>query len=511
MTAATGPRTDDVELLIAGGGLTGLLLAVACAGAGLETAVIDRQDPAAMVDEQFDGRSSALAYGSRNVLDAIGLWRQIAPHAEPIREIRVADGNSPLFLHYDHRELGTDTPLGCIVENHVLRRVLIERANSLSSLMFLAPLEVGSALASTGTARVALSDGRQIAARLVAAADGWRSPLRRGANIHSREWSYPQTAIVTTVQHTRSHHGIAIEHFLPAGPFAILPMTGNRSSIVWTERAELAPRLMQLPDAAFAKELAARFGDFLGTVEPVGPRWSYPLTLMLADSYIARRLALVGEAAHMIHPIAGQGLNLGIRDVAALTELVIDTRRLGLDIGDPALLRRYQEWRRFDVLALATVTDGLNRLFSNSLPPLQLARDLGLAAVNRLPPLKRFFMRDAMGVTGDLPRRPRRAAIALGQRGRKAHRARRIRNSAGRAPRSALKNQAGGCPMGEQAPFAVGDASFRGAHSAARLITVPSALSRPVSGVIGRTNDILNSRVVEPMPFSKVDWIASPT
>ena len=396
--------TDDVELLIAGGGLTGLLLGVACAGAGLAVAIVDRQDPAALLDEDFDGRSSAIAYGSHKVLDALGLWLSIAADAEPILEIRVADGNSPLFLHYDHRELGTSAPLGYIVENRVLRRALIERVRSIPKLLLSAPLEVGSVSTSPLAAAVVLSDGRQIQARLVAAADGQKSPLRRAAGIRAVEWRYRQTGIVTTAQHERPHRGIAIEHFLPAGPFAILPMTGNRASIVWTEQAELAPRLIKLSDAAFAAELAARFGHFLGAVEPVGPRWAYPLALLLAERYVAPRLALVGEAAHMIHPIAGQGLNLGIRDVAALAELIIDARRLGLDIGDDKVLHNYQQWRRFDALALAAVTDGLNRLFSNLLPPLQLARDLGLAAVHRLPPLKRLLMRDAMGLVGDLPR-----------------------------------------------------------------------------------------------------------
>jgi 2-octaprenyl-6-methoxyphenol hydroxylase len=198
---------------------------------------------------------------------------------------------------------------------------------------------------------------------------------------------------------------------LSAGPFAILPMTASRSSIVWTERAELASRLVALPVAAFSAELAARFGDFLGAIEPIGPRWTYPLALLLAEDYVASRLALIGEAAHMIHPIAGQGLNLGIRDVAVLAELVIDARRLGLDIGDEPVLQRYQRWRRFDVLALAAVTDGLNRLFSNSVSPLQFARDVGLAAVNHIPPLKRLLMRDAMGITGDLPRLVRGEAL----------------------------------------------------------------------------------------------------
>lgn len=396
--------TDDVELLIAGGGLTGLLLAAACAGAGLTVAVVDRQDPAAALGESFDGRTSAVAYGSHKVLEGIGLWPGMAADAEPILEIRIADDESPLFLHYDHRELGTGTPLGYIVENRVLRRVLMERVRSLQSLVFLAPLEVRSVSGSPLAATVSLSDGREIRARLVAAADGQQSPLRRAAGIRTVERRYRQTGIVTTARHQRPHRGVAVEHFLPAGPFAILPMTDDRSSIVWTEQAELAPRLIGLPDTAFAEELVARFGDFLGTIEPIGPRWAYPLALLLAERYVGPRMALIGEAAHMIHPIAGQGLNLGIRDIAVLAELVIDARRLGLDIGDEALLAQYQRWRRFDALALAAVTDGLNRLFSNALAPLRLARDLGLAAVQRLPPLKRLLMRDAMGLMGDLPR-----------------------------------------------------------------------------------------------------------
>jgi len=396
--------SDDVELLIAGGGLIGQVLGVACAGSGLAVAIVDRQDPAALLADDFDGRSSAISYGSHKVLDAVRLWQEIAPDAEPIREIRVADGDSPLFLHYDHRELESGVPLGYIVENRILRGGLIDRVRSLPNLQFLAPLAVESVSTSALGATAALSDGRQIRARLVAAADGRESPLRHAVGIQTVEWQYPQTGIVTTVRHQRPHQGIAVEHFLPAGPFAILPMTGNRSSIVWTERAELAPRLVDLSNAAFAAELAARFGDFLGAVEPIGPRWTYPLNLLLAEKYVATRLALIGEAAHTIHPIAGQGLNLGIRDVAALAELVIDARRLGLDIGDETVLLRYQQWRRFDALALAAVTDSLNRLFSNSLRPVQLARDFGLAAVNRFPPLKRLLMRDAMGIVGDLPR-----------------------------------------------------------------------------------------------------------
>jgi 2-octaprenyl-6-methoxyphenol hydroxylase len=396
--------TQDVELLIAGGGLIGLLLANACAGAGLSVAIAEPQKPAEMLGDGFDGRCSAIAYGSRQVLNALGLWSEIAAEAEPILEIRIADDDSPLFLHYDHRDLDADTPLGYIVENRVLRRVLVERTGSLGNLSFLTPVSVGSVETSPYAAVAGLSDGRRAVARLIAAADGQSSRLRRAAGIGTVEWRYRQTGIVTTVRHERPHCGIAVEHFLPAGPFAVLPMTGSRSSIVWTERAELAARLVGLSDADFATELSARFGDFLGAVEPDGPRWAYPLGLMLAERYVADRLALVGEAAHVIHPIAGQGLNLGIRDVAALAELVIDTRRLGLDIGDAEMLCRYQRWRRFDAMALAAVTDGLNRLFSNTVTPLRLARDLGLAAVHRLPALKRLLMRDAMGLAGDLPR-----------------------------------------------------------------------------------------------------------
>jgi 2-octaprenyl-6-methoxyphenol hydroxylase len=398
--AATATRS---ELIVVGGGLVGLSLGIACASAGLEVAVIDREDPARMAGEAFDGRTSAIALGSQRILAGIGLWDGIAADAEPIREIRVADGDSPLFLHYDHEELGSD-PLGYIVENRVLRRALFARARTLPTLRHLAPS--GAALCERGRhgVTVTLDDGSVLRGALLAAADGGASPLRRAAGIRTFAWNYPQIAIVCTVRHERPHLGIAVEHFLPAGPFAILPMTGDRSSIVWTENAALAPRLLALGAADFRAELTQRFGDFLGRLEVVGPRWSYKLALMHAARYGAERLVLVGDAAHVIHPIAGQGLNLGLRDVAALAELIVDTRRLGLDIGNGDVLARYERWRRFDNTALAAVTDGLNRLFSNTVPPLVLARDAGLAAVNRLKPLRRLFMQHAMGMVGNLPR-----------------------------------------------------------------------------------------------------------
>jgi 2-octaprenyl-6-methoxyphenol hydroxylase len=399
-----------VELIVVGGGLTGLTLAIACASAGTAVAVIDREDPATMLDEPFDGRTTAIAQGSKRVLDGIGLWPLVAGEAEPILEIRVADDGSPLFLHYDHRDVGED-PLGYIVENRVLRRALMERARSLPSLAHLAPATVVSVERGSASVRATLADGRVFKGELVAACDGRQSPLRHEAGIMTVAWDYPQRSIVCTVEHALPHRGVAVEHFLPAGPFAILPMTGNRSSIVWTEQAELVPALMGLPPDAFAAELERRFGDFLGAISVVGPRRSYPLSLMHAVRYAAPRLVLVGDAAHVIHPIAGQGLNLGIRDIAALAELIVDARRLGLDIAHPELLERYARWRRLDNLMLAAVTDGLNHLFSNSLPPLRAMRDLGLATVNRMPPLKRLLMRHAMGQVGDLPRLARGEAL----------------------------------------------------------------------------------------------------
>jgi 2-octaprenyl-6-methoxyphenol hydroxylase len=394
---------ERVEVIVVGGGLAGLTLGIACAHAGIEVAVIDREDPATMLSAPFDGRATAIAYGSQQVLAGIGLWPLVATAAEPILEIRVADGDSPLFLHYDHRDLGT-APLGYIVENRVMRRAQIERGRALPNLRHLAPVTVERVERSAAAATAFLSDGRVLVGELVAACDGKASPLRRAAGIRTIHWTYPQTGIVCTVRHELPHHGVAVEHFLPAGPFAILPMTEQRSSIVWTEREALAPEILALDEAGFAAELRRRFGDFLGDVEVIGPRWSYPLALLHAERYTAPRLALVGEAAHLIHPIAGQGHNLGIRDIAVLAELIVEGRRLGLDLATPDLLRRYERWRRFDNLTLAVVTDGLNRLFSNALPPLRLLRDLGLAAVDKLPPMKRLFMRHAMGVVGDLPR-----------------------------------------------------------------------------------------------------------
>ncbi|MFP6688650.1 MAG: UbiH/UbiF/VisC/COQ6 family ubiquinone biosynthesis hydroxylase [Alphaproteobacteria bacterium] len=398
---ADGQISADVA--IAGGGLVGLSLGVALARAGLDTVVMDGEDPAHTRSAAFDGRVCSIAYGSKRVLDGIGVWNGMAVDAEPILEIRVSDGDAPLFLHYDHRDVGDD-PLGWIVENRVTRTALLDAVAGCAKLRHLAPVSVTEFTPQDERITARLADGRRISVRLAVAADGRRSRLRQAAGIRTMDWSYAQTGIVCTVRHARPHRGIAHERFLPAGPFAILPMTEGRSSIVWTEKNSLAPDLLGLGDSEFHAELASRFGDFLGALEVTGPRWSYPIALTHANRYTGARLALAGDAAHAIHPLAGQGFNLGIRDAAALAELIVDRHRLGLDIGAPDLLARYQQWRRFDALALIAVTDGLNRLFSNDIAPVRLARDLGLAAVNRTPRLKRLFMRHALGVVGELPR-----------------------------------------------------------------------------------------------------------
>jgi len=417
-------RIFDGEVLIVGGGMVGLTLAAALGGAGLAVALVDAAPEAARLDPGYDGRASAIAHGSQRMLAAIGAWSGMAGEAEPILDIRVSDGDargrvSRFFLHYDHRMLaatgGEAPPFGHIVENRITRRALLYRLAGLPSVLRLAGERLGPVAHEAGRVVASLADGRQVAARLLIAADGRDSPLRQAAGIGVTRWDYPQASLVCTVGHELPHQGVAHEHFLPAGPFALLPMTddadGHRSSLVWTERRGLADAMLGLDDRAFAGELRHRFGDSLGELRVRGRRWAHPLSLLHAARYVDRRLALVGDAAHAIHPIAGQGLNLGLRDVAALAEAIVDARRLGLDIGDAPVLDRYQRWRRFDNVLLAAMTDGLNRLFSNDVVPLRLARDLGLAAVDRLPPLKRFLMRHAMGVTGELPRLVRGEAL----------------------------------------------------------------------------------------------------
>jgi 2-octaprenyl-6-methoxyphenol hydroxylase len=398
-----GPAQLRTDVLIVGGGLTGLALAAALGSAGIAALLVERRPIPRLTATNYDGRVTAIARGSKLMLEATGIWAHLAGEVEPIRDIVVGERGSPATVRYDHREAGGG-PLGWIAENRCIREALLRRLEDLPTVTIAAPACIARLERGPSVVRGELSDGRRLAAGLVAAAEGKESASRAAAGIGVRRWDYGQIGIVCTLRHEKPHGGLALERFFPDGPFARLPMRGNRSSIVWALRADLARSVIALDDRAFLGEVAERLGDDLGELSLAGPRWSYPLSLVWADRYVDRRLVLVGDTARGIHPIAGQGWNLALRDVAAIAELVADRVRLGLDPGDAATLERYAAWRRFDSLVLVAVTDGINRLFANDLWPVQVARNLGLAAVERLPFAKRFFMRHAMGLVGDLPR-----------------------------------------------------------------------------------------------------------
>ncbi len=398
----------QVDILINGGGMVGLQLGLALAQGGFKTLVVDAAPPAKVLEPKFDGRVSALAYASVRMLKALGVWERLAPHAQPIHEILVTDGQagkpaSPFSLHFDAEEVGADS-LGHIAENRHTRAALYAAVEACPNLALEAPASVTSVTIQADSAVARLADGQEVSAALVIAADGRESQLRAQMGMQIIGWSYPQTGIVATVEHEKPHNGVAYEHFLPSGPFAILPMTGNRSSLVWTERRAKVPGLLALDEDGFNAELAQRFGAHLGKTRAAGPRWSYPLSFHLAREFVRPRFALAGDCAHGIHPIAGQGLNLGLKDAAALAEVLLDAARLGRDIGALDTLKRYERWRRFDSFALAASTDALNRLFSNDIAPLRHLRDLGLGIVDSIGPARRFFMRHAGGDIGKLPR-----------------------------------------------------------------------------------------------------------
>ena len=397
----------EVDVCIVGAGPVGGALACRLAAAGLEVAILDRAMLPPMEHPDFDGRAYAVAAGPRALLEAAGLWARLPFPAGAIRDIRVTDGRvgrpaSPLFLHFGAREAGAEA-FGWMVEARSLRMALNARLRELPTLHVFAPAAAQIERA-TGGALVRIAGGPEIATRLVVAAEGRSSPLREQAGIPVTRIDYGATGIVFAIAHEHPHNAVALEHFLPSGPFAQLPMAPtegapNVSAIVWSERNALARRVLALPDDGFAREVVRRLGPHLGTVRPIGRRWSYPLSAMHAHHYTAERLALVGDAAHGVHPIAGQGLNLGFRDAAALAELVIAAAAAGEDPGAPALLRRYQARRRPDNLLMLAGMHGLERLFGNDIGLVRTARDLGIAAVHRLPPLKRLFIRQAMGAS----------------------------------------------------------------------------------------------------------------
>lgn len=400
--------TMDSEILIVGGGLNGTALALALAESGVTSTVVDSLSPDKRGAADFDGRSYALALASTRMLGAIGLWARLADQAQPIQEIKVSDGRagegpSPFFLHFDQAEM-EDGPMGYMVEDRFLRPALLDAVTAHPLIRHIAPETVIAQEVSAQGATVTLSQGQRLRGQLIVGADGRQSSTAKRAGIKRTGWSYDQTALVCAIEHDQPHHGIAHQFFMPPGPLAILPLAGNRSSIVWTETTARAGKIQSASDAEYLKILRPRFGNFLGDIALAGARFTYPLTLSLAQSFVADRLALIGDAAHGMHPIAGQGLNAGFRDMAALAEVLICAKRRGEDIGTPVALAEYQRWRRFDTTTLALATDGFNRLFSNDNGSLRLIRDLGMAAVNAVPGLRRNFMREAAGLTGDLPK-----------------------------------------------------------------------------------------------------------
>jgi 2-octaprenyl-6-methoxyphenol hydroxylase len=411
---ATGEHAKDrSDVLIAGAGFAGLGLAIALRQALGEGFSVTVADPALGHPHAGDARASAIAAAARRLFETLGAWGRVAAQAQPILDMAVTDSRlddavRPVFLTFAG-EIEPGEPFAHMIENHHLVDALLATARAQG--VGLEPAAVTRFQASPDEVVAQLADGRTLTSRLLVAADGGRSRLRDLAGIATHGWSYGQSAIVTTVGHERDHQSRAEEHFLPAGPFAILPLTGRRASIVWTEDSEAAQRIVALPEPEFLGELETRFGLHLGRLHLIGPRQAYPLGLLVARSFVAERLALVGDAAHVIHPIAGQGLNMGLRDVAALAEAIVDAARLGLDPGGPDVLERYQRWRRFDTVTMGIATDGLNRLFSNRSDVLRLVRDVGLGLVDRAPALKRLFIREAAGVVGEVPKLLRGEAL----------------------------------------------------------------------------------------------------
>ena len=399
--------THDSDLLIVGGGLNGPTLALAAAQAGLSSTVIDALPEPTRKNAAFDGRAYALALASVRLLQNLGIWDRVAEHAQPMLEIKVSDGRagegpSPFFLHFDHAEI-EEGPMGHMLEDRYLRRALIE-AMAEQPLITQVSNDTVTAQESDATGvTVTLASGKTLTGRLLIGADGRSSGTAARAGIRRTGWGYGQTALVAAIEHELPHHGIAHQFFMPPGPLAILPLPGNVSSIVWSETDATAARFAALPDAEFMEVLRPRFGDFLGAIKLRGARYTYPLSLTVANSFVADRLALIGDAAHGMHPIAGQGLNAGLRDVAALAQVMTEAAHRGEDIAAPDVLARYQQWRRFDTATLALAPDLTNRLFSNDNPLLRAARDLGMGALGHMPRLRRGFIREAAGLTGDLP------------------------------------------------------------------------------------------------------------
>ncbi len=397
----------DCDIAIVGGGLNGPALALAAAQVGLRVIVLDATSHKPRKNAKFDGRAYALALASKRLMAAVGVWENVAQDAEPMLNIRVSDGRagvgaSPFFMDFDHAEL-EEGPMGYMVEDRHLRYAL-QAAMQTSPLIEyrLATRVTGQSTGPEGVT-LSLANNQKITTRLLVGADGRQSGTAARAGITYTGWQYGQTALVCAVEHDRPHGGVAHQFFMPAGPMAVLPLSARRSTVVWSEKTDSATVIKTLDDAAFLDVLRPRFGDFLGDIALTGGRFSYPLGMMIAKSYIAPNVALIGDAAHGVHPIAGQGLNAGLRDVAALIQVLSEAKQRGEDFASQPVLARYQLWRRFDATALAVATDGFNRLFSNDNPILRLGRDLGMGMLNAMPKVRRGILREAAGLTGDLP------------------------------------------------------------------------------------------------------------
>jgi 2-octaprenyl-6-methoxyphenol hydroxylase len=411
--------TGDViqtDVAIVGAGMAGATLALGLAQAGLACVLVDPLPFEAMAAETFDGRASAISFSCFRQWRAVGAAAAIEPFAQRIEQILVTDGRAPgraapgpsgAWLRFDSAEIADRVdgePLGYLVENRRIRAGLAQAVRATAGIEVLAPASLASLAVEPGRARLVLNDGRSIVAPLAVGADGRASKVREASGIAVTGWDYGHVGIVATVGLGRDHHGVAYEHFLPTGPFAILPLTERRASLVWTESRARGEALMAARPEVFGAWLRRRFGDFLGPVTVLGPRFAYPLSLQLAQRLVGPRTALAGDAAHSVHPIAGQGLNMGLKDAAALAEVVAEAFRVGEDIGEAAVLERYARWRSLDNLGVALATDLFTRLFSNDQPLVRSARNAGMAVVNRIGPARRLFMAEAGGASGDLPR-----------------------------------------------------------------------------------------------------------
>lgn len=415
-------RDTGFDIVVAGAGMAGATFALAVAQAGMKVAVVDPQPFEAQLAPTFDGRSTAIAFSTFRMLEALGVGETLRPHTCRMDHILVTDGRRPgagsrpplsAFVRFDAEEIADRTdgePLGYMAENRHIRAALAPALQA-ADVTLITPAAVAHVETFPGHATVTLNNGRTLDATLVVGAEGRGSRVREAAGISTVGWGYDQSGVVVTVRLGRDHLNTAYEYFLPGGPFAILPLTDQRASLVWTETTRRGQALRAASPEAFHAHLMRRFGDFLGEVTVEGPVFVYPLSLLLAEQLTAPRTALLGDAAHGVHPVAGQGLNLGLKDTAALAEVLVEAMRRGEDIGSPLVLERYARWRRFDNVALAAGFDGFVRLFSNDIPPVRLARGLGMAVANRIAPLRRALMHEAGGATGDLPRLLRGEAL----------------------------------------------------------------------------------------------------